>query len=936
MTKKKKKVQAKKAPETVQTDFKLNWGWVLLGLSVLVLVLFINTLIKGHLIYGSDQLISGFMFKTFAAESLKATGEFPLWNPYIFGGFPYVDALHGDVFYITALLRMIFPVGTVMALVFVLQIIVAGIFTYGFLRTLKLRTLVSIIGALAYMFTGVIISLVDAGHDGKVIVASLLPAGLFMIQKAFCPETRRKLAYFAMLGLVIGLALLSPHVQMTYYMLMLMAFYIIFKFFVLGIKEKRWGFAGKSLGLSFASLATGFGISAIQFLPSWSYLNFSPRGAGGRGWIWNTSYSMPRMELVDLINPRFSGTMETYWGSNPLKQHAEYFGIIILILLIVGLIIAWRRRETKFFAGFGLFGLLMALGGSTIFYVLPYNILPLLNRFRAPAIIFFTVSFSAVVVAMLGLQAYLDNSREKIKKRKPQPRKSAAVIAGVAGGVLLICALWSTAAPKGFAKGLVGSIQRSARKETLIDTIDPDTRAQMSRGEVAKYLKKASMGANSDEMAAEFGKAIVTLGINNPNASQIEMNSIMGQILAGYGYSQFNPPPQHDLMYLSRVGFKSLILGKNMKRISGGFWLALLFTVAAGLFIFLWGRMPKQRIWWAALLAIAVFADLWLVDSRFVKIVRDSAGNPVSAQELYAPDQIVGFLQTDTDIYRVYHLQPRGRIIYRNDDYLMFHGIQEVGGYHGNQLGRYQEFIGSPNTIMFRNPVNLHYQQFLTMLNVRYIIGLTPPDTSQMELYSPQDQENIREFFRDMAFVIDSTVSPYRPVFSDQRYTIYRNFGNCSRAWLCSAVEVIVDTGRILSRLSEPDFNPHTTVVLEEEPEGWQPVPDTSSPGEVFITKYEPNSIEISANLNKPAVLVLSENWYPYYRAWVDGEERKVYRADYTLRAVPLDAGRHEIEFRFKSPYMKAGTWITIVSLALVGLTVALSIILVKRKKKKP
>ncbi|MBD3284796.1 YfhO family protein [candidate division WOR-3 bacterium] len=939
MAKKRKKTAPARPVEkkTSRPDIKIGWGWILLGLSVLVLVLFINTLMKGHLIHGSDQLISGYMFKSFAKESIAATGEFPLWNPYIFGGLPYVDALHGDVFYITALLRMVFSVSTVMALVFVLQIIVAGIFTYGFLRTLKVRNLAAIIGALAYMFTGAIVSFVDAGHDGKVIVASLLPAGLFFIQKAFDVETKRKIAHFALLALVIGLALLSPHVQMTYYMLMLMAFYIIFKFFVLGVKEKRWGFAGKSLGLSFASLAVGFGISAIQFLPSWSYLPFSPRGAGGRGWLWNTSYSMPRMELMDLVNPRFSGTMDSYWGSNPLKQHAEYFGIIILVLLVVGLIIAWRRRETKFFAGFGLFGLLMALGGNTIFYVIPYNILPLLNRFRAPAMIFYTVSFSAVVVAMLGLQAFLDNTGtgEKKKKRRLKPRKTAGIAAGVAGGVLLILALWSSLAPGGFARGLVGSIQRSAKKQTLADFIDPDSRAEMSRGDITRHLASSPLGDNSDRMAAEFGRQMVSLGINNPNAGQQEMNNIMGQVLAGQGYNQFNPPGELELMYMSRVGYKSLTLGKNMNRISGGFWLALLFAAAAGLIIFFWGRMPRYRILWAALLAAAVFTDLWLVDSKFVGIVRDSAGNPVSAEELYAPDQIVSFLKQDTDVYRVYHLQPMGRPIYRNDDYLMLHGIQEVGGYHGNQLGRYQEFIGTPQTIMFRNPSNLRHQQFLTMLDVRYIIGLTPPDTTEMERYSPADQEKVRAFFSDMAFVMDSTVSPYRPVYSNPRYAIYRNMSPCSRAWLCTEVEVISEDSRILQRLKEPGFDPRRTVVLEEKPEGWQASADTLPAGTVRITSYEPNSIEISADLEKPSVLVLSENWYPYYRAWVDGEERKVYRADYTLRAVPLEAGNHQVVFRFSSPYMKAGTWITIVSLALVGLAIALSIILVKRRKKK-
>ncbi|MBN2379137.1 hypothetical protein JXM67_04990 [candidate division WOR-3 bacterium] len=912
MVKKKKTIPVRPvSTDKVRTDIKIGWGWVLLGLSVLVLVLFINTLMKGHLIHGSDQLISGYMFKTFAKESIRATGEFPLWNPYIFSGLPYVDALHGDVFYITALLRMIFPVGTVMALVFILQIIAAGIFTYGFLRTLKLSNLVSVIGALSYMFTGAIVSFVDAGHDGKVIVASLLPAGLFMIQKAFDPETKKKLIYFALLALVIGMALLSPHVQMTYYMLMLMAFYIIFKFLVLGIRDKRWGYAGKSLGLSFGSLALGFAISAIQFLPSISYLAFSPRGAGGRGWEWNTQWSLPKMELVDLFNPRFSGILNNYWGSNAFKQHAEYFGIIILALMIVGIILAWKRRETKFFAGFGIFGVLMALGGNTPFYHIPYNIFPLLKSFRAPAMIFFTVSFSAVVLAMLGLQTYLDNPKPLGKSKTPL-RTWGNIILSSVGGLLIILALWSTLAPSGFAKGMVGSIQHSVKRQ----------------------LKITEQVTTIEDAGSEIGKGMVSLAINPPYDVESKKQELFSSALMSRGYSQSNLPSQNDIYYLQLIADRSFRMGQNMKNLGTGFWLALAFVAGTILILVLWGRLPKLKILWTLLMAAVVFTDLWLVDRHFVNIVKDGYGNPISAEELYRKDNVVNFLDQDKDLYRVYHLQLLGTPIYRNDDYLMLHGIQEVGGYHGNQLKRYQEFIGSPQTIMFRTPVNLRYQQFLTMLDVRYIIGLTPPDTSQMELYSPQDRENVRRFFADMAFILDTTSSPFRPAYSDQRLTIYRNLAPCSRAWLCTEVEVITDSSVILERMRKPDFDPRQTVILEEQPEGWMSSPDTSLPGEAIITKYEPNSIEITATLGKPAVLVLSENWYPYYRAWVDGSERKVYRADYTLRALPLESGRHEIVFRFSSPYQNAGTWITFVSLALIGLVVALSLILVRRKKK--
>src|ERR1700731_4335985 len=49
----------------------------------------------------SDQYVAGYAFREFAASTLRATGHFPLWNPYLFGGMPYIAAMHGDIFYPT-------------------------------------------------------------------------------------------------------------------------------------------------------------------------------------------------------------------------------------------------------------------------------------------------------------------------------------------------------------------------------------------------------------------------------------------------------------------------------------------------------------------------------------------------------------------------------------------------------------------------------------------------------------------------------------------------------------------------------------------------------------------------------------------------------------------------------------------------------------------
>ena len=129
----------------------------------------------------SDQYLAGYAFREFAAHSLRTTGSFPLWNPYIFGGLPYVAAMHGDIFYPTFLLRMIMPTDVAMTVGFMLHIFLAGLFTYYFLRAWGLGFYPALIGGLAYMMGGPIASYVSPGHDGKLFVSALTPLALWML-----------------------------------------------------------------------------------------------------------------------------------------------------------------------------------------------------------------------------------------------------------------------------------------------------------------------------------------------------------------------------------------------------------------------------------------------------------------------------------------------------------------------------------------------------------------------------------------------------------------------------------------------------------------------------------------------------------------------------------------------------------------------------------
>src|SRR5437899_5038272 len=94
------------APEADQRTFEPRWGaLVALGVFVLAALTLYWPVFTGKVIVGSDYYIAGWAFRHFGAEYWRQHHAIPLWNPYIFGGLPYVGGMHGDIFYPTAWLR---------------------------------------------------------------------------------------------------------------------------------------------------------------------------------------------------------------------------------------------------------------------------------------------------------------------------------------------------------------------------------------------------------------------------------------------------------------------------------------------------------------------------------------------------------------------------------------------------------------------------------------------------------------------------------------------------------------------------------------------------------------------------------------------------------------------------------------------------------------
>src|SRR5437762_7408663 len=203
----------------------------------------------------SDQYIAGYAFREFGAATLRATGHFPLWNPYLFGGMPYIAAMHGDIFYPTFLLRMIMPTDAAMTWGFIIHIFLAGLFTYVFLRDLGYSFVGALVGGLAYMMSGQIASSVSPGHDGKLFVSALFPLALMVLRRGIREGKAWSWGAFA---LIVGLTVISPHPQLLQYMLLTSGAYALFLAFVtLDAVQLPRPVSIRRLGLALAAVVIG-------------------------------------------------------------------------------------------------------------------------------------------------------------------------------------------------------------------------------------------------------------------------------------------------------------------------------------------------------------------------------------------------------------------------------------------------------------------------------------------------------------------------------------------------------------------------------------------------------------------------------------------------------------------------------------------------------
>lgn len=302
-------------------------------------------------------------------------------------------------------------------------------------------------------------------------------------------------------------------------------------------------------------------------------------------------------------------------------------------------------------------------------------------------------------------------------------------------------------------------------------------------------------------------------------------------------------------------------------------WRSLGFVVVAFLLLYAYLHKGFKSFYLVCAIAVLFLVDLWAVDKRFLSY--DDFVPKRMAEEIRPTEADKLILQDKDPNYRVLNL---ARSTFNESQTSYFH--KSIGGYSPAKLRRYQDII----EYYFAGGIN---PNVLNMLNTRYVI--VPGENGEMVQKNPDA------------------------------------LGNC---WFVNRVTWVDSPNDEIVAIGE--FDPLDEVIIDND---WQQVigdaakynnqvdstafirmVNYKNPGNILYESYSPNA----------QFAVFSEVYYKTWKAYIDGEEVTPVRANYILRALPVPAGKHTIEFRCVDELILGSARISLYGSILVGIVIVL------------
>lgn len=388
-------------------------------LAVFVLLLFARLLFTDRVLASGDILHYFYPYRDYAAAALRA-GEIPLWNPYIFGGAPFLANPQAAVLYPLHWPLSWLPVTKQIYWSAALHAWILALGGYALMRRLGNGWLAGVVTGLVLAGSGFYGGML--GHINQMNGAAWLPWLMWAVIADDGPQTADRAVRssqrpirIGLFALFVALSLLAGHTQTAYINLFGVGVMIV----GLGIRDWRLGTRANLQSLISNLIVYGFGtllallLCAAQLLPT---LELSELGLRGSGLSYQevTSFSLRPLLLPWTLLPSYGlRDLSVVFDTLGYTEFMASVGTVGLLLAGLGLwkgrgSNAWNRRVWWMGVGFAGLGLFLALGRWNPAYYPLYKFVPGFDLFRTPARWMMLYTLGVAVLAGMGMETIGD------------------------------------------------------------------------------------------------------------------------------------------------------------------------------------------------------------------------------------------------------------------------------------------------------------------------------------------------------------------------------------------------------------------------------------------------------------------------------------------------------------------------------------------------
>ena len=633
--------------------------------------------------------------------------------------------------------------------------------------------------------------IIMAGHLTKALAIAYVP----MVVAAVLYTYRGKMILGGVLtALAVALELYANHLQITYYLVLLLILIGLFQF-IKDLKANNLIDFLKRSGILILAALLASATAITRLSTTMEYGTESTRGkselttdldnkTSGLDKDYATDWSYGIAESFTLLIPNFYGgsssnsvlTLEdesetldflkrfknkqlanalanykssSYWGDQPFTSGPTYAGSIVIFLFVLGLFFV--KSEIRIWLILAtIMSLLLAWGKNFMPLTdLFLDYFPGYNKFRAVSMILVIAEFTIPVLGFIALNKFLTTDASDHEKKKP-----------------LLLAFY-----------IVGGF-------SLLFTLMPSL--------FFNFLSEKDLTP-------------LQQGIKTPN------------------------------------GFLDGLASDRAGLLSADAWRSFIFiTLTFGtLWMFLKNKLKSQYV--ILIVGVLVLADMWTVNKRYLNDDNFARKRKVEIpyQATTADQQI---LRDKDPNFRVFN---QSVSTFNDASTSYFH--KSIGGYHGAKLKRYQELI--------ENHIAKGNMAVLNMLNTKYFI--TPKGQAQ------------------------------------------QNPGTMGNAWFINEINTVANADAEIASLN--GFNPANTAIVDVR-FSEQMIDGLDNVGtSITLTEYKPNYLKYNSTSSKNGIAIFSEIYYDKgWNAYVDGELKPHFRANYVLRGMQIPAGNHVVEFKFE------------------------------------